>query len=142
MSIFMTLRIALKALNRNKMRTMLTMLGVIIGVSVLLLYLLLPLNLYGTIFIIIIGLTTQFVALSTRIMTSGIVYWRRASAEGCSESPDAPSRKRTPAGFQRRRSHQVPSSTASNRPRSLSSRSASCMTPCRTSSRSRWATGQ
>jgi len=33
MSIFMTLRIAIKALNRNKMRTMLTMLGMIIGVG-------------------------------------------------------------------------------------------------------------
>src|SRR3989440_10576172 len=33
MSIIMTLRIALKALNRNKLRTMLTMLGMIIGVG-------------------------------------------------------------------------------------------------------------
>jgi putative ABC transport system permease protein len=33
MSILMTFRIALKALNRNKMRTMLTMLGMIIGVG-------------------------------------------------------------------------------------------------------------
>ena len=33
MSIFMTLRIALKALNRNKLRTILTMLGMIIGVG-------------------------------------------------------------------------------------------------------------
>jgi len=33
MSIFMTLLIAVKALNRNKMRTMLTMLGMIIGVG-------------------------------------------------------------------------------------------------------------
>src|SRR5687767_705484 len=33
MSIFMTLLIALKALNRNKMRTVLTMLGMIIGVG-------------------------------------------------------------------------------------------------------------
>lgn len=33
MSIFMTLRIAIKALNRNKLRTMLTMLGMIIGVG-------------------------------------------------------------------------------------------------------------
>jgi putative ABC transport system permease protein len=33
MSIFMTLRIALKALNRNKLRTVLTMLGMIVGVG-------------------------------------------------------------------------------------------------------------
>ncbi len=33
MSIIMTFRIALKALNRNKMRTALTMLGMIIGVG-------------------------------------------------------------------------------------------------------------
>ena len=33
MSIFMTLRIAVKALNRNKMQTILTMLGMIIGVG-------------------------------------------------------------------------------------------------------------
>ena len=33
MSIFMTLRIAFKALDRNKMRTALTMLGMIIGVA-------------------------------------------------------------------------------------------------------------
>ena len=33
MSLLMTVRIAVKALNRNKMRTMLTMLGMIIGVG-------------------------------------------------------------------------------------------------------------
>jgi putative ABC transport system permease protein len=33
MSILMTFRIAIKALNRNKMRTLLTMLGMIIGVG-------------------------------------------------------------------------------------------------------------
>jgi putative ABC transport system permease protein len=33
MSLLMTLRIALKALSRNKMRTILTMLGMIIGVG-------------------------------------------------------------------------------------------------------------
>ena len=33
MRLFMTFRIAIKALNRNKMRTALTMLGMIIGVA-------------------------------------------------------------------------------------------------------------
>ena len=33
MSIFMTIRIAIKALGRNKLRTALTMLGMIIGVG-------------------------------------------------------------------------------------------------------------
>ena len=33
MSVFMIFRVALKALNRNKMRTALTMLGMIIGVA-------------------------------------------------------------------------------------------------------------
>jgi len=33
MRLFMILRVALKALNRNKMRTALTMLGMIIGVA-------------------------------------------------------------------------------------------------------------
>ena len=33
MSLFMTLRIAFKALGRNKLRTSLTMLGMIIGVA-------------------------------------------------------------------------------------------------------------
>ena len=55
--------------------------GVIIGVSVLLLDLMLPFHLYGTIWIIIIGLTTQFVALSTRIMSSGIVQIDRQLEE-------------------------------------------------------------
>jgi iron(III) transport system permease protein len=55
--------------------------GVIIGVSVLLLYLLLPLPLYGTIWVIVLGLTTQFIALSTRIMSSGIVQVDRQLEE-------------------------------------------------------------
>jgi iron(III) transport system permease protein len=55
--------------------------GVIIGLSVLLLYLLLPLPLYGTIWLIAIGLMTQFIALSTRLMSGGIVQVERQLEE-------------------------------------------------------------
>ena len=46
--------------------------GVIIGLSILLIYLILPLPIYGTIWIIVIALATQYVSISTRLMTSGI----------------------------------------------------------------------
>lgn len=46
--------------------------GVIIGLSILLIYLLLPLPIYGTIWIIVIALGTQYISISTRLMTSGI----------------------------------------------------------------------
>ena len=46
--------------------------GVIIGLSILLIYLILPLPIYGTIWIIVIALATQYISISTRLMTSGI----------------------------------------------------------------------
>lgn len=46
--------------------------GVIIGLSILLIYLLLPLPILNTIWIIILALTTQFLSLSTRLMGSSI----------------------------------------------------------------------
>jgi iron(III) transport system permease protein len=46
--------------------------GVIIGLSVLLIYLLLPLPLYGTIWVIVIAMTTQYISLATRLMGGGI----------------------------------------------------------------------
>jgi iron(III) transport system permease protein len=46
--------------------------GVIIGLSILLIYLILPLPIYGTIWIIVIALATQYISISTRVMTSGI----------------------------------------------------------------------
>jgi iron(III) transport system permease protein len=46
--------------------------GVIIGLSILLIYLLLPLPIYGTIWIIVIALGTQYISIATRLMTSGI----------------------------------------------------------------------
>jgi iron(III) transport system permease protein len=46
--------------------------GVIIGLSILLIYLILPVPIYGTIWIIVIALATQYISISTRLMTSGI----------------------------------------------------------------------
>lgn len=46
--------------------------GVLIGLSVLLIYLVLPLPFYGTIWIIVIALGTQYISIATRLMSSGI----------------------------------------------------------------------
>lgn len=46
--------------------------GVIIGLSILLIYLILPLPVYGTIWIIAIALGTQYISISTRLMTAGV----------------------------------------------------------------------
>lgn len=46
--------------------------GVLIGLSILLIYLVLPLPVYGTIWIIVIALGTQYISISTRLMSSGI----------------------------------------------------------------------
>lgn len=46
--------------------------GVLIGLSILLIYLILPLPIYGTIWIIVIALGTQYISIATRLMSSGI----------------------------------------------------------------------
>ena len=46
--------------------------GVLIGLSILLIYLVLPLPVYGTIWIIVIALGTQYISIATRLMSSGI----------------------------------------------------------------------
>jgi iron(III) transport system permease protein len=66
--------------------------GVIIGLSILLIYLILPLPIYGTIWIIVIALATQYVSISTRLMTSGISQVQNeleeaAAASGASWGP-------------------------------------------------------
>lgn len=69
---------------RSKLRTPLDVIaftphampGVIIGLSVLLIYLFLPVPLYGTIWIMVIALSTQWLALSSRLMTGGIAQIR------------------------------------------------------------------
>jgi iron(III) transport system permease protein len=46
--------------------------GVLIGLSILLIYLILPLPVYGTIWIIVIALGTQYISIATRLMSAGI----------------------------------------------------------------------
>jgi len=55
--------------------------GVIIGLSILLFYLFLPVPIYGTIWILVIGLTTQTISLATRMMTGSIVQVDRQLEE-------------------------------------------------------------
>jgi iron(III) transport system permease protein len=50
--------------------------GVLIGLSILLIYLVLPLPVYGTIWIIVIALGTQYISISTRLMSAGIAQIR------------------------------------------------------------------
>jgi iron(III) transport system permease protein len=76
---------------RSRWRVLLDMLsflpaalpGVTIGLSILLFYLLVPLpvRLYGTIWIVIIGLTTQSISLAVRLMSGGIVQVHRELEE-------------------------------------------------------------
>jgi iron(III) transport system permease protein len=46
--------------------------GVVIGLATLFLYLLLPIPVYGTIWIIVLAMATQFIGLGTRLTTGGI----------------------------------------------------------------------
>ncbi len=55
--------------------------GVLIGLSILLIYLVLPLPVYGTIWIIVIALGTQYISISTRLMSSGIAQIRNELEE-------------------------------------------------------------
>lgn len=50
--------------------------GIIIGISILLIYLYLPVPIYGTIWIMVVALATQWLALSSRLMTGGIAQIR------------------------------------------------------------------
>lgn len=60
--------------------------GVIIGLSVLLIYLLLPIPIYGTVWIMVVALTTQWISLSTRLMTSGIAQIQKQLEEAATTS--------------------------------------------------------
>jgi iron(III) transport system permease protein len=46
--------------------------GLVLGVALLFVYLISPVPIYGTIWIIVIALATQYISISTRLMSSGI----------------------------------------------------------------------
>lgn len=60
--------------------------GVVIGLAVLLIYLILPLHVYGTIWIIVIAMGTQYVSLGTRLTTGGIAQIQRSLEEAAEVS--------------------------------------------------------
>ena len=63
--------------------------GVVIGLSVLILYLILPLPFYGTIWIIVIAQITQYISLGTRL-TSGAMAQVQVSLEEAGAASGAP----------------------------------------------------
>jgi iron(III) transport system permease protein len=60
--------------------------GVVIGLSTLLIYLILPIPVYGTIWIIAIAMGTQYVSLGTRLTTGGIAQIQRSLEEAAEAS--------------------------------------------------------
>lgn len=60
--------------------------GVVIGLATLLVYLILPLPIYGTIWIIVIAMGTQYVSLGTRLTTGGIAQIQRGLEEAAEAS--------------------------------------------------------
>jgi iron(III) transport system permease protein len=60
--------------------------GVVIGLATLLIYLILPLPVYGTVWIIAIAMGTQYVALGTRLTTGGIAQIQRSLEEAAEAS--------------------------------------------------------
>lgn len=60
--------------------------GVVIGLAVLLIYLLLPVPLYGTIWIIVVAMATQYISLGTRLTTGGIAQIQQGLEEAARAS--------------------------------------------------------
>jgi iron(III) transport system permease protein len=60
--------------------------GVVIGLATLLIYLLLPIGVYGTIWIIVIAMGTQYISLGTRLTTGGIAQIQRSLEEAAEAS--------------------------------------------------------
>ena len=60
--------------------------GVVIGLSVLMIYLIMPVPIYGTFWIIVIAMGTQYVSLGTRLTTGGIAQIQRSLEEAAEAS--------------------------------------------------------
>ena len=60
--------------------------GVVIGLATLLIYLILPLPVYGTVWIIVIAMGTQYVSLGTRLTTGGLAQIQRSLEEAAEAS--------------------------------------------------------
>lgn len=60
--------------------------GVVIGLATLILYLIIPIPVYGTVWIIVIALGTQYVSLGTRLTTGGITQIQRGLEEAAEAS--------------------------------------------------------
>lgn len=60
--------------------------GVVIGLAVLMIYLILPVPIYGTFWIIVIAMGTQYVSLGTRLTTGGIAQIQRSLEEAAEAS--------------------------------------------------------
>jgi iron(III) transport system permease protein len=60
--------------------------GVVIGLAVLMIYLILPLPIYGTFWIIVIAMGTQYISLGTRVTTGGIAQIQRSLEEAAEAS--------------------------------------------------------
>jgi iron(III) transport system permease protein len=60
--------------------------GVVIGLSTLLIYLILPIGVYGTVWIIVIAMGTQYVSLGSRLTTGGIAQIQRSLEEAAEAS--------------------------------------------------------
>ncbi len=60
--------------------------GVVIGLSVLMIYLLMPVPIYGTLWIIVIAMGTQYISLGTRLTTGGIAQIHRSLEEAAEAS--------------------------------------------------------
>jgi iron(III) transport system permease protein len=80
--------------SRSRLRPLLDLLafmphafpGVILGLSILLMYLFLPFPLYGTIWIIVLALATQEISLATRLMSGAIAQVQRELEEAAETS--------------------------------------------------------